>query len=157
MDSRNIVDVVDHQSLRVLFAASDRTFPGMYAKICQEFILGPPPVMLVVEPADPSYQHSDDHMGPITLAVSVKEPSFVGLLGVANCMWGRRAEDYMYQLRSRYGVQCVWENPTCQCFVATSTNEIVQQNLAEFPKVGGVCILGKRVVYQSRFHQEQYQ
>jgi len=152
MDSRNIVDVVDHQRLEVLFAASDRTFPGMYAKICQEFILGPPPLMLVVEPTDRSYRHSNDHMGPITLAVSVKEPSFVGLLGVANCMWGRTAENSMHQLRSRYGAQCVWENSTCQCFVATSTNGNVRQQLhgVEFPKVGGVYVLGERVVYLSR-------
>ena len=152
MASREVVDVADQQRVELVFASTDRTFPGMYAKICQEFLLGAPPQLIVVEPVDPSYRHDDDHMGPITLAVSVEEPLFAGQLGVANCIWGRRDENVMHQLRSRYGVYCAWENSTCQCFVATSTNDVVHQNLdaAEFPKIGGICILGERVVYLTR-------
>jgi len=152
MESREVVDVADHQRVELVFAATDRTFPGMYAKICQEVLVAPPPQLIVVEPADPSYRHDDDDMGAITLAVSVQEPLFGGLLGVANCMWGRREGNLMHQLRSRYGVYCAWETSTCQCFVATSTNDVVHQNLdgVEFPKIGGICILGERVVYRTR-------
>lgn len=152
MQSRETIDVTDHAQQDIVFAANDRTFPGMYAKICREFLLGPPPLLLVLEPADVSYQHDDDEEGPITMRVSVKEPSFLGLLGVANCIWGRRDESFMHQLTSRYGVHCVWENSTCQCFVAASSNSTVQLQMDQvnFPKVGGICILGERVVYLTR-------
>lgn len=152
MESRETIDVTDHARQEVVFSANDRTFPDMYARIGREFLLGPPPLLIVVEPADASYQHDDDHMGPITLRVSAQEPSFLGLLGVANCVWGRSDGSFMHQLTPRYGVHCVWENPTCQCFVATSTNSTVQEQMdgVEFPKVGGICILGERVVYLTR-------
>jgi len=135
----------DSINVPIQLTRHERTFHGIYEKLCGLVTTTGGQQIVIVESMDPGYKHEEDILGDIGMKASVAQLPMPGKLAMANVMWQKN----MARHDPRYDICCVWSNEFCKCFVATSTSRTVLTQLQqlEFPMLGGVLIHGDKIIY----------
>jgi len=138
----------------IMLLAEDRTLESVYKEACT---LLPEQqeqrCLWQVECNFDGYTHHNDGMGAMVFKVRVIQPKTEHALpDIINALWGNNRDPAASV--GTYGVQVVWCNADCECYVASSENNDMQLHMQthyHFPILHGCPLLfGDCIVFLNR-------
>jgi len=142
----------------IMLSGEDRTLESVYKQACT---LSPEQrdhrCVWQVECNYDGYTHHDDMMGPMEFKVRVIQPKTEHALpDIIDALWGNNRDAAASV--GTYGVEVMWCNADCECYVASSENNDMLHNMHvhyHFPMMHGCRLLfGDCIIFLNREHVE---